>query len=676
MKNEKFFLFGALGIMVSLILNVSAFSCVDSDNGINIYEQGFVKKDSVYKFDECYNGDKMVKEYYCSNGEIKSQYIWCSPGKCKSGKCISDTGLVVGKFIDVAAATNQCADSDGGPYPYTPGYVTITSSSGGTTFYYDECYSGTKVKEYYCKDADTKTYDYYTCPYGCQTTNQGIGYCASSTVTTTTTTSGQCYDSDGLNYYTYGYVKDQAGQYWYDYCEGNVIREQGCSGNVPYSVGYTCPYGCQNGACIAAPQQTTTTTSQQYIYYCSDSDGGDSPYVYGIVTGTTPHAPSWKAEFKDLCSGNVLVEYYCTSSSAYGNVPLGTKQYTCQYGCQNGACIAAPQQTTTTTPSQKKCSGTSCKVEQKTDTGYTLIWEDSDCGKSYYTYGELKYTVKETGQSAVSGKDICAQPPYQNYLVEFWLDPTCANGQALQTETIQCPSGYTCQNGACIAAPQQTTTTTTPAPGQTTTTTIQISKCTETDNALDEFTPGCVTYDKKVDCDHCISKNTLKEYYCNSKGKKDYDYVECQYGCENGACILPATTTTTPTCYDSDDKNPYTFGYVIYKGKYYYDECASGNKKVWEYYCDEKGKKNSDLTDCLYGCQNGACIAAPQQTTTTIPVTPTQNCGDFKDCKSCIDNGCNWCKRAAPLDSWSYCTNDCNAFSCFLGKCISNSFEC
>ncbi|MEM2918923.1 MAG: hypothetical protein QXY62_05440, partial [Candidatus Altiarchaeota archaeon] len=297
MKNEKFFLFGALVIMVSLILNVSAFSCVDSDNGINIYEQGFVKKDSVYKFDECYNGDKMVKEYYCSNGEIKSQYIWCSPGKCKSGKCISDTGLVVGKFIDVAAATKQCADSDGGPYPYAPGYVTITSSSGGTTFYYDECYSSTKVKEYYCKDADTKTYDYYTCPYGCQTTNQGIGYCASSTVTTTT-------------------------PYW-----------------------------------------QTTTTSQQYIYYCSDSDGGDSPYVYGIVTGTTPQAPSWKAEFKDLCSGNVLVEYYCTSSSAYGNVPLGSKQYTCPYGCQNGACIAAPQQTTTTTPSQKKCSGTSCKVE-------------------------------------------------------------------------------------------------------------------------------------------------------------------------------------------------------------------------------------------------------------------------------------------------------------------------
>ncbi|MEM2918755.1 MAG: hypothetical protein QXY62_04575, partial [Candidatus Altiarchaeota archaeon] len=224
-------------------------------------------------------------------------------------------------------------------------------------------------------------------------------------------------------------------------------------------------------------------------------------------------------------------------------------------------------------------------------------------------------------------------------------------------KTLPCPGDSKCVDGKCLSGEEM--------------------KCTETDNALDEFTPGCVTYQGKTYCDRCTSNNKkVLEYYCNLKGKKDYDYVECQYGCENGACILPVTTTTTPTCYDSDGKNPNTFGYVIYNGKYYYDECSTSNKKVWEYYCDEKGKKNSDLTDCLYGCQNGACIAAPQQTTTTIPVTPTQNCGDFKDCKSCIDNGCNWCKRAAPLDSWSYCTNDCNAFSCFLGKCISNSFEC
>lgn len=50
-------------IIIHLVANVFAFACVDSDGEVNIYEQGFVKKDSIYRLDECYNGDKMVKEY-------------------------------------------------------------------------------------------------------------------------------------------------------------------------------------------------------------------------------------------------------------------------------------------------------------------------------------------------------------------------------------------------------------------------------------------------------------------------------------------------------------------------------------------------------------------------------------------------------------------------------------
>lgn len=90
-----------------------------------------------------------------------------------------------------------------------------------------------------------------------------------------------------------------------------------------------------------------------------------------------------------------------------------------------------------------------CKVEQKINND-TIIWEDSDCGKNYDSYGEIKYTVKETGYTQYATKDTCSiQPQASNYLVEFYLEPISANNsQVLKSETYYCSNG--CQNGACI----------------------------------------------------------------------------------------------------------------------------------------------------------------------------------------------------------------------------------
>ena len=77
-----------------------------------------------------------------------------------------------------------------------------------------------------------------------------------------------CTDSDGgLNYYikgnTYGTSADGSSWNKTDYCEGNIINEYNCNGNLPGDGGsYNCPNGCKDGACIEKIPTTEKVTYQ------------------------------------------------------------------------------------------------------------------------------------------------------------------------------------------------------------------------------------------------------------------------------------------------------------------------------------------------------------------------------------------------------------------------------
>ncbi len=82
------------------------------------------------------------------------------------------------------------------------------------------------------------------------------------------------------------------------------------------------------------PWPPTLTTG-----YCSDSDGGINYYVRGTVVSSS-------GNFTDYCTGtpqsstaNIVVEYYCYNNS------VKVINYTCPYGCSNGACINQTNQT-------------------------------------------------------------------------------------------------------------------------------------------------------------------------------------------------------------------------------------------------------------------------------------------------------------------------------------------
>ncbi len=137
------------------------------------------------------------------------------------------------------------------------------------------------------------------------------------------------------------------------------------------------------------------------------------------------------------------------------NTP-GTYQYYITALAKTGRTSASSNYITVTVSGTEKnkssasAVGNACKIEQKIG-GYTIIWEDSDCGKNYEKYGEIKYTVKESNYQLIGTYDRCStQPLAPNYLVEYYLKPIGPDNpyNVLQAETYYCPGG--CANGACL----------------------------------------------------------------------------------------------------------------------------------------------------------------------------------------------------------------------------------
>lgn len=123
--------------------------------------------------------------------------------------------------------------------------------------------------------------------------------------------SGTCTDSDqgniGKSYFTKSVCNDD-GTLWNDFCDGNVIREAYCQQgqNITESFTrcaywtptYTCPEGCQNGACLttlancgngACDIDETSTNCPGDCPLpttgCTDTDGGYDIFVKGSTTG-------------------------------------------------------------------------------------------------------------------------------------------------------------------------------------------------------------------------------------------------------------------------------------------------------------------------------------------------------------------------------------------------------
>ncbi len=213
-----------------------------------------------------------------------------------------------------------------------------------------------------------------------------------------------CYDSDGgKNFEVWGYVtKGQDKKE--DVCEKGYLVEYYCENNEIRYVAQKC--NCEDGKCI---EQT-----------CEETDDGDDPYHFGkvafngkayadyCVSGTNQYYTA--AIVKDR-----LVEYYCDGNQ------VKNKTYTCDYGCENGACRQEPEED----------NNTYCT--------------DSDGGLDYYTKGVV--TGMQSGDPYTYEDECVVQntgytTAYVNSnLKEYY----CENGE-VKYKMVQC----NCRDGVCV----------------------------------------------------------------------------------------------------------------------------------------------------------------------------------------------------------------------------------
>jgi hypothetical protein len=204
----------------------------------------------------------------------------------------------------------------------------------------------------------------------------------------------ECSDSDGGNNI---YVKGTSifgDNRCTDSCYYNdqYVNECYCGTSGMGSMGYPCPNGCIDGACI----------NEGVISCNSDEDCGKK-------------TEERYCSQKDLCIKTVVPScvHLTTSSTGYCSNLTNTNCSACFNGCMDGACI--------------------------NDSGCT----DSDGGKDFYVKGSIKGSIG-SGQGY---DDVCVD---SNFLNERY----CSSDPSQFTYNFKCPNG--CKDGACLTESTET----------------------------------------------------------------------------------------------------------------------------------------------------------------------------------------------------------------------------
>ncbi len=285
-----------------------------------------------------------------------------------------------------------CIDTDGGQDRYIMGTVEL-----GTSRISDYCASDGVLKEYYC-DGHTLGVLQVQCKFGCDD-----GACNEYPLTVGYT----CLDTDGGDAEIRGLCvfSDASGNHSFEDCCASECAVGSAAARTLYEYGceeitsgfkacqpreIDCEFGCSAGACVPTPT-------------CSDSDGGKSYSVPGVVTFGSDR-------YQDTCTYFVdkgvfmIEEHYCSGGLAK------TERYECPAFCDAGACVDEPGSCT-----------------------------DTDGGKVPFVRG----TVSSDG---TQGTDQCA-----GYSETTLIEHFCSGGVPT-SETVICEHG--CSNGECTGAEQ------------------------------------------------------------------------------------------------------------------------------------------------------------------------------------------------------------------------------
>lgn len=598
----------AAGGRVSTV-NSRANTCTDSDNGYNYTFLGKVvlvkNRRAVTYTDTCFGG--VLKEYACGKSAVTSKNYSCPYG-CSNGSCLS-------------APLSECTDSDG-RNTSTAGYVSGYLKNVPYTRY-DYCTEGVLINEYYCYSTGTEvipTTRQSTCIYGC----------AEGKCNDVRPTNMWCNDSDYDNQYKIGHVAGMTpnGSYYYtDSCDVNTLTEYYCQNGFFASKKYTCePNNNEDGYCVDA-RCIPSYCNDAYVYmepgttYALHAKNGEISFrilnwsdadskVYLQMT-TNQTMSFWLVEgdiftangqdfyIKDLFISNIGINsaavnlcfepkplVACPVPTCIGAYTTGAVD---DNGCSIYACPPCPQYV----PLESGwCNGT---IIPGIVDNYGCIIQPPECVPNNVTPYPCAHPActgaYDSGKVDQNGCTIFICPPCPVYdMIPGW----CENGTIVPglVDHSGCQSAPMCIN--------------------------DVPKCIDSDGGRDYYVKGAVnsTSVPMLQYDTCgaIDGQKLHELYCNGSNVQVQPFIDCQYGCSDGACLRAA-----PQCYDSDPQdNLYTKGYAtINNGKtMIYDQCGYeqgyvSDTMLIQSYCDGYRLRVNESYNCQYGCSDGACVSMP-----------------------------------------------------------------
>jgi cysteine-rich repeat protein len=377
---------------------------------------------------------------------------------------------------------------------------------------------------------------------------------------------------------------------------------------------------CAEGICISNEVVDPIVETD-----CVDSDGGDNPDVYGVLTGEDQYGNV--IDQPDQCGSgtatvNDVFEKVCTDDGSYTYT-----QHTCEFGCLDGRCLTEEEggpvcgdgvvDTSETCDDGNIVEGDGCSavclVENCIDTGTGV---DVVYPGSSYDYKTGEYVDYEYHYD-----DQCYYYDYygEYYYYDYYCEKSTYDGSWYATTRYPvevCASG--CEDGVgCVEVE-----------------TVE-AYCEDTDGGKDESVLGTTTNVNKfgeetVQTDECYSYNDnyhyVMEHYCY-QGDTPYlytDYILCDGACQDGVCV----EGVEPTCEDSDGTDIYgdytsssfILGEVTGTNKLgedfvNVDECydSYGYQYVIEWYCYEDTYNDvvvpySTYTYCQGGCEDGVCV--------------------------------------------------------------------
>ncbi|MDO9231541.1 MAG: PKD domain-containing protein [bacterium] len=396
-----------------LLVNQAKASCTETDDGNAPYTKGTTTYFASVAPDACLDNENLT-EFYCKADGMRTFYNWVCP--CYDGKCVecnvaSECPIVTCKTASCSSNTCSYATAANGTDCSTPGYT---------------CQSGV------CSIT----------PPSCSDSDGGIVPNTRGTVTGV--------GSDGYAYT----VKDQC----YSYGEGGGVIEQYCSGNSRYESWKACDsgYGCVEntslvGACeiSATPPVTPPVTPPT----CSDSDGGDKPFIAGDTT-FSPVPTGAKSPAYDYCTGNVLTEYYCNTDSSLGKGVIDCSYYNAFAYCSVNKCIKpTPTLSVTTDDADNKIIlGGSFWLTYSIENADICYFSTNSDGSAGLSPGPTSITLSSGSASqslkvtptTIGTKNYaisCSGTPTKSVDVVVSLDGSGGTTNIAPTATIDTPTG-------------------------------------------------------------------------------------------------------------------------------------------------------------------------------------------------------------------------------------------